>query len=980
MVERWNTINFTFDGRAMTGLEGDTLASALLANGLSLVGRSFKYHRPRGILSAGVEEPNALVRVSLDDGRDTPNLRATQVELYEGLRATSQNNFPSLDFDLGAAAGLIHRLLPAGFYYKTFMPSLGAWHRLFEPAIRRAAGLGRAPTAPDPDRYAHRYAHCDVLIIGAGPAGLAAARAAAASGARVILCDEQSRMGGSLLSETDVVIEGQAARDWVAATLSELRGNGRVTVLPRATAFGYFADNFLALAERLTDHLATPDPDRPRERLWQVRAREVVIATGAIERPLVFPDNDRPGIMLADAARTYLNRYAVRAGTTAIVLAAHDSGYRAALDLHAAGIRIVLIADPRLAAENPRAENPWAENARAAGIRVEPNTRPIGTSGHRRVHMLRTGNANRTETHHADLVLMAGGWTPSVHLFSQSRGRLRYDPDLGCHLPEISVQRERSAGACHGIFSLQAALRDGERAGESAALAAGLSPHRRRAITASETPVMAGGQTHPTPGSHAFVDFQNDVTSHDIALAIREGFRGVEHVKRYTTTGMATDQGKLSNLNTLGIIAEQSSRAIADLGLTTFRQPYTPVTFGTLAGPGRGDLFDPIRVTPIHKQAAAEDAVFEDVGTWKRALYFPRGPEDQHAAVTRECQTVRGTVGIFDASTLGKIEVTGPDAAEFLDRIYATTLRNLPPGKCRYAIMLTEAGFVMDDGIVARLNDNTFHVTTTTGGAARVLAHMEDYRQTEWPWMKVWLTSITECFSVIAIQGPCARAIVQPFLDGMDLATMPHMAVSEGHMRGIPVRLFRVSFTGELGYELNIPADYAQAAWSLLREATTANGGCPYGTESMHLLRAEKGFFMIGQETDDTVIPDDLGFGNLGRAKPDFIGKRSLSLPDMRAHGRLQLVGLLTEDAATRLEEGAQITTQPAPPPGTRAQGHVTSAYHSPACGRPIALALLANGRARMGETLFVPMPTGAVPIRVVSPIFVDPAGKRLDG
>lgn len=959
----------------MVGFVGDTLASALLANGVSLVGRSLKYHRPRGILSAGVEEPNALVRILRDDGRDTPNLRATQVELYEGLRAISQNNFPSLGFDLGAAVGLVQTLLPAGFYYKTFMPSLGAWHRLFEPAIRRAAGLGRAPTAPDPDRYANRYAHCDILIIGAGPAGLAAARAAASSGARVILCDEQARMGGSLLSETDVRVEGKAARDWVEATLCELHNNNRVTILPRTTAFGYFADNFLALAERLTDHLAVPYPDRPRERLWQVRAREVVIAAGAIERPIVFPGNDRPGIMLADAARTYLNRYAARPGTNAVVLATHDSGYRAALDLQAGGVHVHVIVDPR-----PATDNYWVERARAAGIRVQPNTIPIGTSGYLRVHSLNTSFDGRTETHHADLVLMAGGWTPSVHLFSQSRGRLRYDSELGCHLPDISVQRERSAGACRGVFSLADALRDGERAGEAAAVAAGLSSHKRRAITADATPVMSGNPAYFKQDSHAFVDFQNDVTSNDIALALREGFQSVEHVKRYTTTGMATDQGKLSNLNTLGIIAEQSSKAIADLGLTTFRQPYTPVTFGTLAGLSRGDLFDPVRVTPIHEQAVTDGAMFEDVGTWKRAHYFPRGSEVRHDAVARECRTVRKIAGIFDASTLGKIDVTGPDAGVFLDRIYATTLRNLTPGTCRYAIMLTEAGCVMDDGIVARLSDNSFHVTTTTGGAARVLAHMEDYRQTEWPSMKVWLTSTTEHFSVIAIQGPHARAILQPFLDDIDLQAFPHMAVREGHLRGVPVRLFRVSFTGELGYEVNIPADYAQAAWVLLREAVTANGGCPYGTEAMHLLRAEKGFFIVGQETDGTVIPDDLGYGNLGRTKVDFVGKRSLTLPDMRAAGRLQLVGLLTEDAMTKLEEGAQITTQSAPPKGTRAQGHVTSAYHSGALGRPIALALLANGRARMGEQLFVPMPTGAVPVRVVSPVFVDPEGKRLNG
>ena len=970
-VERWSPVRFTFDGKEMGGFSGDTLASALLANGVHLVGRSFKYHRPRGILTAGTEEPNALVRVTRAGGRETPNLRATQVELYDGLRAESQNNYPSLAFDLGGVAGLARRLLPAGFYYKTFMPSLGAWHRVFEPAIRRAAGLGFVPGRADPDHYANRYAYCDVLVVGGGPAGLAAARVAASSGARVILCDEQTRFGGSLLADTDARIEGLQAVDWVDDVLRDLRGSDRVTVLPRTTAFGYFADNFLALAERCADHLADPDPVQPRERLWQVRAKEVVLATGAIERPLVFAGNDRPGIMLADAARIYLNRYGVRAGSTAMVLTTHDSGYRAALDLQASGVRIVVIADAR-----PGADAAWVERARAAGIRVALGTVAEGTAGYLRVHTVRTRHVEtgRIETHSADLVMVAGGWTPSVHLFSQSRGRLRFDAALGCHVPDVSAQCERSAGGCRGVFHLAAVLQDGQQAGEMAARAAGASVQAGRRIQVTAAPGMTGSSVPPGDGPYAFVDFQNDVTVNDISLAVREGFRGVEHVKRYTTVGMATDQGKLSNINTLGVIARETGRSVAELGLTSFRQPYTPVTFGTLAGMSRGDLFDPLRITPMHALAAADGAVFEDVGSWRRALYFPRRGENRAAAVARECRTVRASVGIFDGSTLGKIEVTGRDAAEFLDRIYVNALRNLPVGKCRYAIMLTEAGFVMDDGIVARLSENKFHVTTTTGGAARVLGHMEDYRQTEWAALDVWLTSVTEQWAVIAVQGPRAREVLAPL---MDVVGLPHMGVRDGIMRGVPTRLLRVSFTGELGYEVNIPADYAAATWTLLRDAAIAQGGCTYGTEAMHVLRAEKGFVIVGQETDGTVTPGDLGFSALGQAKRDFIGKRSLSLPDMREAERLQLVGLLPDRA---LEEGAQITAQPAPPAGTKALGHVTSAYYSPTLERPIALAVLADGRARHGEHLFVPMPDGAIQVRVVAPAFVDPEGKRLDG
>ena len=975
LIERWNPVRFTFDGRPFTGFKGDTLASALLANGISLVGRSFKYHRPRGILAAGSEEPNALVRIIRGDGRDTPNLRATQIEIFAGLAAVSQNNFPSLACDFGAAASLAGKFLPAGFYYKTFMPSLGAWRNLFEPAIRRAAGLGRAPMGEDPDQYASRYAHCDVLVIGAGPAGLAAARAAATTGARVILCDEQAQMGRALLAETDTDIAGQPARDWAGSVLRDLHQRDHVTLLPRTTAFGYYADNFLALAERRTDHCA--DPTGPRERLWQVRAKEVVLATGAIERPLVFPNNDRPGIMLADAARIYLNRYAVRAGTTAIVLASHDSGYRAALDLQAGGVRIALIADPR-----DITDNPWAQRALEAGIRVEAATVPMNTYGHLRVHTLRTRHRGTgiVATHHADLILMAGGWTPTVHLFSQSRGRLRFDAALGAHVPDISVQHERSAGAARGLFDLATALADGHHAGEQAANAVGFTGRVHAPIATRTLPRMVGTDFAPIHAPHAFVDFQNDVTVSDIALALREGFRGVEHVKRYTTTGMATDQGKLSNINTLAIMAQASNRTIADLGVTSFRPPYTPVTFGTLAGFSRGDLFDPIRTTPLHALAAAEGAIFENVGSWHRAHYFLQPGENRHAAVLREAATVRASVGLFDASTLGKIDVSGPDAAVFLDRIYATTLGNLSPGKSRYAIMLTEAGFVMDDGIVARLGEQKFHVTTTTGGAARVLAHMEDYRQTEWPWMQVWLTSITEQFAVIAIQGPRARDVLQPFLIDTDLATIPPMGVRETFLGGIPIRLFRVSFTGELGYEINIPADDAPAIWTQLRTAVAAQGGCVYGTEAMHVLRAEKGFFIVGQETDGTVIPDDLGFSALGRAKADFVGKRSLALPDMRAANRLQLVGLLTQNGITKLEEGAQITAEANPPPRTKSLGHVTSSYDSPGLGRPIALALLANGRARMGEQLNVPMPTGPVAVRVVASVFIDPEGTRAHG
>ena len=976
------SLRFTFDGRSFEGLEGDTLASALLANGVHLVGRSYKYHRPRGILSAGPEEPNALVGVKRGDGprrgeaRFTPNLRATQVVLHDGLEAVSQNRWPSLAFDLGAVNSLGSPLFSAGFYYKTFMGPKGAgdrlWRRVFEPVIRHAAGLGRPPTQPDPDLYAQFYAHCEVLVIGAGPAGIAAALAAGQGGGRVILCDEQAEPGGSLLSETAATIDGLPARDWLARSLAALAAMPNVRVMPRTQAFGYFAQNFVALCEQVDDRPASDGPCL-RERLWQVRAGQVVIATGAIERPLVFPGNDRPGVMLADAARVYLARYGVAVGRRIVIATAHDSAYRAALDLRQAGIEVALVADLR-----PNSDGEWPMAARDAGIEVVTDARVTATSGRLRISGATVSIGGRERTVACDALLISGGWTPSIHLHSQSRGKPVFDEALQAFVPGASVQAERSVGACAGRFGLAAALDDGARAG---AVAAGV-PVPVHAV--ANDPAMTGGALG-APREHArgkaFVDFQNDVTAADIRQAVQEGFRSIEHVKRYTTSGMATDQGKLSNMNALAIAAAELGSPLEAVGLTTFRQPYTPVTFGALAGASRGDLFDPVRRTPIHDWAQENGAAFEDVGLWKRAWYVPKAGEDMHAAVRRECAQVRRTAGLFDASTLGKIEVVGPDAALFLERLYTNPWQKLEPGRCRYGLMLNEQGFVMDDGVVARLAPDRFHVTTTTGGAPRVLHHMEDYLQTEFPELKVWLTSTTEQWAVIAVQGPRARDIVAPFIEGIDISNeaFPHMSVRDGRICGVPCRLMRVSFTGELGFEVNVPPDRARAVWEALWQEGQKHDAVGYGTETMHVLRAEKGYIIVGQETDGTVTPDDLGLNwAIGKAKPDFVGKRSLSRPDMLKPDRKQLVGLLTADGRTLLEEGMQITTTASPARGEAALGHVTSSYDSPALGRPIALALVSAGRARMGETLWVPTAAAPVAVTVVNPVFLDPEGARL--
>jgi len=985
-IDRGKPCRFTFDGVAYDGFAGDTLASALLANGVHLVGRSFKYHRPRGILGSGSEEPNALVTVVRDAARVTPNLRATQVELYDGLIAESQNRWPSLARDFGRINDKLSAFFPAGFYYKTFMWPRKAWKALYEPVIRRAAGLGRAPVQPDPDRYAQRYAHCDVLIVGAGPAGIAAALTAADSGARVVLCDENSEFGGSLLADSSVSIDGMPATAWVRQAIATLAQNPRVTLLPRTTAFGYFPHNFVALQERLIDHLASAPANRPRERLWQVRARAVVLAAGAIERPLVFPGNDRPGILLAGAALTFLNRYGVRVGTRVVLVTSGDAAYQAALDLHAAGVTIAAIADLR-----PEAAGELPEAARRLGIDVRSSSTVLGTTGDLRVEgitlgQVENGRVQATPTIACDVVLMSGGYTPSVHLFSQSRGKLEWRDEIKAFVPGASAECERSAGACRGVYGLAEVLADGAAAGTASAPEPNRTPRRFdvSAPTLTSQPWLGVlPQSDPPSADKSFVDWQHDVTIRDLALATREGFRSIEHVKRYTTTGMATDQGKTSNLNALAIVAKSLDVPIPQVGLTAFRMPYTPVTFGAFAGISRGDLFDPVRTTPTHPWAEARGAVFENVGFWKRARYFPKAGEDMHAAVARECRAVRSAVGMFDASTLGKIEVAGPDAAEFMNRLYINNWSNLGVGRSRYGILLRDDGFIYDDGVMARTAADRFHVTTTTGGAPRVFAMMEDYRQTEWPELNVWLTSTTEQWAVIAVQGPDARRVLESLVEGVDLSApaLPHMSVARGRICGVPMLLFRVSFSGELGFEVNVPSDFGLGVWQAIHAAGQAYGITEYGTEAMHVLRAEKGYIIVGQDTDGTVTPDDAGLTwAIGKNKADFVGKRSLERASMKAATRKQFVGLRTKDPHTVLEEGAQVTARPGQKPPMELLGHVTSSYASSVLGHSIALAMVAGGRARLGQTLYVPMPEGDLEVEVVAPVFYDPKGERING
>ncbi|HEY7761318.1 MAG TPA: sarcosine oxidase subunit alpha family protein [Burkholderiales bacterium] len=986
-IDRARKLRFEWNGRAFEGHPGDTLASALLANDVLLLARSLKYHRPRGVLCAGSEEPNALVRLGAG-GWAEPNTRATQIELVEGLTAAAQNCWPSVDLDFGAASSWFSRLLVAGFYYKTFMWPQRFWTRVYEPLIRRAAGLGSAPPAADPELYDKMHAHADVLVAGGGPAGLAAALAAARAGARVLIADEQNELGGGLLSLPDADGVGPA---WIAATLAELLAAPEVRMLPRTTVFAYHDHNYLCLLERRTDHLgAAAAPDVARLRLWKVRAKRVILATGAHERPIVFPGNDRPGVMLAAAARTYLNRYAVAIGRRVVVFTNNDSAYATALDLARNGVQVVVVdvrAEPLAGAAN---------DAVKASIPVRFASAIFDVRGSGRVRAVRVAGLmeKNGEWLEADAVAMSGGWTPAVHLFSQSQGRLAWDETLASFIPAHSVQAQHCAGACRGVFSTRTALEEAVRAGTEAARAAGFEGGARVELRDIAPDIAKAPMRALAPlwriergasRSKAFVDFQSDVTSEDVDLAVREGFVAAEHLKRYTTTGMATDQGKTSNLNAAAILAALTGKSIAETGTTTFRPPYTPVAFGALAGRDLGERLEPIRVTPLHRWHAEHAAVFENVGQWKRPWYYPRPGEDLHAAVARECSTVRTAVAVLDASTLGKIEVTGPDAARFLDRVYTNTFSTLGVGRCRYGLMCGEDGMVFDDGVSTRLAEDRFFMTTTTGGAARVLDWLEDLLQTEWRDLKVYLTSVTEQWSVLAVAGPRAREMVQRLAPRMPLdnASFPFLSVREGEVAGVAARVFRISFSGELSYEIHVRADDAPGVWEAVIQAGTPYGIAPYGTQAMHVLRAEKGFIVVGHETDGSVTPLDLGLGRMVSKSKDFIGRRSLARPDTSRSDRKQLVGVLPDDPREVLPEGAQLVAGELPWPRPRRNrtipmlGHVTSSYWSASLARGFALALVKAGRSRIGQSVWVPLETGTVRARIVEPVFWDPAGVR---
>ncbi|MCY3820580.1 MAG: sarcosine oxidase subunit alpha family protein [Gammaproteobacteria bacterium] len=984
-IDRSRALDFSFDGRALQGYAGDTLASALLANGVDTVARSFKYGRPRGIVGHGPEEPNAILHLGRGPG-SIPNLRATEVELFDGLEARSTRS------GLQRLFGPFGRFLPAGFYYKTFMQPPRLW-MTWERLLRRAAGFGEAPDGRDPDTYDKMNHHCDVLVVGAGPAGLAAALEAARSGARVLVGDEGQEFGGSLLAETLTVAGGSGA-DWVEDAVAELSSCPDVTLLPRATVSGYYDHNFFTILERRTDHLGPVNGGGSRQRLHRVRARQAVLATGAIERPLVFANNDLPGVMLASSVATYVNRYAVAPGDRLVLFTTNDGAYRTAMDWQGVGREVVAVIDAR---QNP--ESAQVRAAMDAGIDVIPGHGVIEASGRGRVSgaviaplndggVALTGPSRRLA---CDLIAVSGGWSPTLHLGSQTGVRPRWSDTAGAFLPGDLGEHAVCAGAVTGRRSLRGCIEEGASAGALAASRTGFGDGDTTLATpdTGESPESSPRAMylvpHGKPVSRApkqFVDLQTDVTAADIQLAAREGYTSVEHVKRYTALGFGTDQGKLGNVNGVAILARALGQDIDATGTTMFRPAYTPMTFGAAAGRDTGEMFDPERQTPMHRWHEAQGAVWEDVGRWKRPHYYPRSGETMQQAVNRECLAVRDGVAIFDASTLGKIDIQGPDAAEFLDRVYTTGFRRLGIGRCRYGLMLHENGYIFDDGVTARMADNRYLMHTTTGNAEVVYAWLEFWRQTEWPELDVHLTSVTDHWATAAVVGPKARDVLRKLCTDIDFDgdAFRFMDVREGHVADIPARVFRISFSGELSFEVNVPANHGRRVWDALIEAGTEFDITPYGTEAMHVLRAEKGFIIVGQDTDGSVTPADVGMDWAVRRNKayGFLGDRSLTLADHLRQDRFQLVGLATADPRTVLPEGAQLVEDPGHRPPVAMEGHVTSSYYSARLARSIALAMVKRGSKRTGQILYAPLANGRiVSATVVSPVFYDPEGAR---
>jgi len=985
LINRNKKISFKFNGKKYSGYEGDTLASALIANGVHLVGRSFKYHRPRGFFGAGVDEPYAIVQMNRNNEVD-PNVRATEQELFEGLEAKSVNCWPNVDFDIGAINNFLGKFFPAGFYYKTFMWPKSFWYKVYEPIIRKAAGFGAASIKHDKERYEHKYEYCDLLITGSGPSGLASAYAAAKNGAKVILAEDKSRFGGSLLT-SEVTIGNQNGNEWAEKIITELKSMPNVIVKNRSQVFGYYDHNMLVMSERVSDHLPKTKKYTPKQRLWYIRAKEVIISSGSIERPLVFGNNDTPGVMLSSAAKEYLKVYGVLVGKKPLVFTNNDSGYETAIEFKKNGIDPIVL-DTR---KNPNSE--IIKEAKDLNINIKFSYVVVAAKGYKKVKSADIAKISddkkklsNIENIGCDCICVSGFWTPTIHLASQSGNKTKFKDEIDAFIPSQSKQKETTLGSANGIFTLEETLKTSFEKGNELS----------KQITNKENKIVVPAVVEKKSSNHdkfwcvplpegknykRFLDFQNDVAVSDIQLALREGYRSIEHVKRYTTLGMATDQGRTSNLNGLQLVSDIENKVVPQVGHTTFRPPYSPVSIGAIVGREIGKHSKPTRKSPMHYWHEKNNAVFVDAGVWLRPRYYKQGNENLFEASKREAKNVRQNVGVCDVTTLGKIDIKGPDSAEFLNRVYTNAWLKLPVGKARYGVMLREDGIVMDDGTTTRISENHYHMTTTTAQAANVLSHLEYYLQLVWPELNVNVVSSTEQWAGAAIAGPKSRDVLQKLFPGLDVSNngLPFMGYMEGNLFGVNAKIFRISFSGELAYEVNVESDNGNFMWEKIIEIGKEFNIQPYGTEALSTLRIEMGH-VAGSELDGRTIPYDNSLEGLVSKKKDFIGKRSLIKAAYVAPDRQKVVGVVPLDKKTTIPEGSYIVKDAKAKLPNPKLGHVSASCWSVEYDNPFSLAIIKDGKNMIGQKLFAlsPLKNKIIPVEIVSSHYVDPKGERV--
>jgi len=985
LINRDKKISFKFNGKNYFGYEGDTLASALIANGIHLVGRSFKYHRPRGFFGAGVDEPYAMVQL-IRNNESIPNVRATEQELFEGLEAKSVNCWPNVNFDIGAINNFLNKFFPAGFYYKTFMWPKSFWYKVYEPFIRKAAGFGVVSASHDQERYEHKYEYCDLLIAGSGPSGLASAYAAAQNGARVILAEDKARFGGSLLT-SEVSIGNQSGQEWAKNIISELKSMPNVTVKNRSQVFGYYDHNMLVMSERISDHLPKTNKYTPKQRLWYIRAKEVLISSGSIERPLVFGNNDAPGVMLSSAAKEYLKIYGVLVGKKPLIFTNNDSGYETAIEFKKNGINPIIL-DTR---KDPSSE--IVNEAKSLNIDIKFSYVVVAAKGYKKVKSADVAKISddkkqlsQIENINCDCICVSGFWTPTIHLASQSGNKTKFNEDIDAFIPGQSKQNETVLGSAKGIFTLEETLKTSFEKGSELS----------KKITNKENSISLPSVVEKKYSNHdkfwcvplpegknykRFLDFQNDVAVSDVELALREGYRSIEHVKRYTTLGMATDQGKTSNLNGLQLVSDVENKVVPQVGHTTFRPPYTPVSIGAIVGREIGKHSKPTRKSPMHSWHEKNNAVFVDAGVWLRPRYYKQGNENLFEGSKREAKNVRQNVGVCDVTTLGKIDIKGPDAAELLNRVYTNAWLKLPVGKARYGAMLREDGIVMDDGTTTRISENHYHMTTTTAQAANVLSHLEYYLQLVWPELNVNVVSTTEQWAGAAVAGPKSRDVLQKLFPDLDVSNegLPFMGYTEGNLFGVYSRIYRISFSGELAYEVNVESDNGNFMWEKIMEVGKEFNIQPYGTEALSTLRIEMGH-VAGSELDGRTIPYDNSLEGMVSKKKDFIGKRSLGKIAFVAPDRQKVVGVVPLDKKTSIPEGSYIVKDDKAKLPIPKLGHVSASCWSVEYDNPFSLAIIKDGKNMIGQKLYAlsPLKNKTIPVEIVSSHYVDPKGERV--